>query len=399
MFRSGTTLLARMLQAHSKACCAVDPYIPLFKEFRNDVASNLVPGYTVDPEAPLDDYYYYPEKQSVLKAIQQTSFDLTKDQSEMPNLRKRIAHFLRPISPKIEPFLDQLNGCNYVELIDSGFDIVQKAYGQTTSHTVGFKVTWAGEFANHILESFPEAKVIHVMRDPRAICASKNSQQSVQEKYPWLFLIRQWRKLATLAWQSVYKSPNTSDRVLLLKYEQLVSDPEMEAKKVCDFLNMNFDPSMIDPNTFVDGTGSKWSQNSSYQNFQATRSFNLDSIDRWKNALTSPEIQFIEHLCYPEMEIFGYQPDIASTSRVPLSLMFDSPEVDVKDLATWIRPYSQVNGESKVSDISLELLRSSILHSSQPVPDSIQKAFFLDTDFFEVIRQSVSISNRELASK
>ena len=60
MFRSGTTLISRMFQSLPEIACASDPYVPLFKEFRNvsDKIENLK-WFLQDLELPHDDYYYY----------------------------------------------------------------------------------------------------------------------------------------------------------------------------------------------------------------------------------------------------------------------------------------------------------------------------------------------------
>ena len=53
MFRSGTTLLAIMLQNHSRLRIPTDPLSNLFKAFRNEVASNLQPDRAIDEHTPL----------------------------------------------------------------------------------------------------------------------------------------------------------------------------------------------------------------------------------------------------------------------------------------------------------------------------------------------------------
>ena len=41
MFRSGTTLVARMLASHSEVVCASDPFLPLYKHIRNKVIGRM----------------------------------------------------------------------------------------------------------------------------------------------------------------------------------------------------------------------------------------------------------------------------------------------------------------------------------------------------------------------
>ena len=42
MFRSGTTMIARMLHANPNIVCASDPFAPIFKSFRNNVCNEML---------------------------------------------------------------------------------------------------------------------------------------------------------------------------------------------------------------------------------------------------------------------------------------------------------------------------------------------------------------------
>ena len=57
MFRSGTTLLARMFNSHKNITLASDPFSPIFKEFRNEILNKNTKD-TFDSNAPLNDYYF-----------------------------------------------------------------------------------------------------------------------------------------------------------------------------------------------------------------------------------------------------------------------------------------------------------------------------------------------------
>ena len=59
MFRSGSTTLARALNAHKEIAFASDPYLEIFKCLRSDIAEDL--GITTPFSHPLDDYYFLPE--------------------------------------------------------------------------------------------------------------------------------------------------------------------------------------------------------------------------------------------------------------------------------------------------------------------------------------------------
>ena len=98
MFRSGTTLLARMLNAHPNLAFASDPFFQIFRTFRNEVAKNVIDGWDMD--LPLDDYYFHPDKQKVMSAIQNADMDMSLKDINVDDLRNKVAEASRPYSPR-----------------------------------------------------------------------------------------------------------------------------------------------------------------------------------------------------------------------------------------------------------------------------------------------------------
>lgn len=381
MFRSGTTLLSRMLNAHPQIAFASDPYARLFKAFRNRISVQEFGQDNVDYEAPLDDYYFYPKKQKLMRRILETSLNLPIGNLSLPELRHQIAKASRPYSPKIEPFLDDMQGETFADLLVSGLDIIKNVYGNAETHLVGLKEVWAGEFAGHILQQFPKAKVVHMIRDPRATCASKNVKSA---KYPWIFLVRQWRKLATFAWIDDQFS-DYKDRVFLMNFESLINEPLKQAQKICEFLEIEFHENLVNPTTFVDGDEKPWHQNSSH--FHGKQEFNSRSIDRWKDILSPAQIVFIENLCFAEMRAYGYERITLDDSHSPLSIIFDPPKVPLADLAEWIRPYSPPDTTILIQEMALEYLRRCTLMAERSITDDEKRALCLNTKFFNLAQQ------------
>ncbi len=370
-----------MLAAHPGIAMASDPYARLFKAFRNSVAGQIFDPADLDPEAPLDDYYFYPQKQDLMTRIQETPLDLPSDDVDLTALRAQIANASRPYSPRIAPFLGNLQGDTFANLLASGLEIVRRAYGSEETRLVGFKEVWAGEFAGHVLNRFHGARVIHVIRDPRAVCASKNATNA---KYQWIFLARQWRKLATFAWLN--RDAYREDRVLLVQFEELVSNPLTESKRICEFLEIEFDEALTDPVGFVSGDGTPWFQNSSH--FIGKQEFNASSVDKWHEVLTDMQVEFIEGICFAEMCMFGYQCVAADGVGMSSQLVFEPLEVAMDELAEWIRPHSFSNTEALMREIALEYVRGSVLTNGQPVSDDVKRRLCLNPEFFDAARRT-----------
>ena len=138
MFRSGTTLLARLLNAHPELAVASDPYAPLFKAFRNQVVSTTELGQAFDPEAPLSDYYFSLREQVFYHSIQQTPLNRPFSSMKQFTLQEQVRQASMTTAPKIHPFLETLNGNTYADLIRSGINIIGEAYGDDQTKMIGF---------------------------------------------------------------------------------------------------------------------------------------------------------------------------------------------------------------------------------------------------------------------
>ena len=357
MFRSGTTLVARMLNAHPQIAFASDPFAPVFKAFRNTAAR--AHGIAIDLDAPLDDYYFHAEKQRLREAVESSDPYLPLQGWPPEELRQRIVAGASRFSARICERLDLLNMSSFAAAIESGFSCVGVVYGDSATRAVGFKEVWTGEFAPLILREFPQARVIYVVRDPRAVCASKNVHA---EKYPWLFLVRQWRKLAAIGWYMKH-CPEWSRRVLLLRYEDLIQAPETVVQEISEFLGLPVSKTLLDPRLFTDGSGETWVQNSSY--FKNGRTYERGSIDKWREVLVDGELQLVEAACYWEMRLFDYTVERFDPGAPDPVWFMSPPVVPERDLAVWIRPFSDTRPDRVVADCALDFARHCVLTSGK----------------------------------
>ena len=382
MFRSGTTLIARMLASHPAIAFANDPYAPLFKALRNAVAARETCE-AFDSDAPLDDYYFDASKITLLDATRTVDLASLPVPDDLTPLRAQLALQCQKYSPRIESLLHLLEGANFAELIASGYRIVAESYGNGDESTVGIKEVWTGEFVWPFLNTFPHARAIVVVRDPRAVVASKNVRD---EMYPWLFLTRQWRKLAALAWLASHDDA-LSGRVHLLRYEDLISNPEIETRAMCQTADVTYDARLTDPSEYRDGAGAPWFQNSSH--FSEVRTFNTGSITRWRDVLDRDEIAFVEAVCWPEMLLFGYEPE-AFDPMHPDDGPFDAPPiVPLASLAHWVRPYAIEDSNDACVAMAQERRRLELLTQHvQTTKDEI-RSHLLDLRLHQPLKDAI----------
>jgi len=105
---------------------------------------------------------------------------------------------------------------------------------------------------------FPDGKIIHMLRDPRAIFVSelrRRKETPVTAPFKQLnkcyFLFKLFIMLqTTVVWfesiQRYYKYKRIyPNNYYLLKFEDLVSDPEKHIRQVCEFLGVEFQDKML----------------------------------------------------------------------------------------------------------------------------------------------------------
>ncbi|MFN0022585.1 MAG: sulfotransferase family protein [Parvularculaceae bacterium] len=119
------------------------------------------------------------------------------------------------------------------------------------------KQRWADKTAFNILvfeqlaRLFPDARFIHVVRDGRDVAASLLERQW---RSPSGAVFQQCASAAGAAryWRSLVARGLTAEsdtlldgRILRLRYEDLVKEPQQSMRDVCEFLGEDFDPAMV----------------------------------------------------------------------------------------------------------------------------------------------------------
>lgn len=134
---------------------------------------------------------------------------------------------------------------------------------------------------------WPDARYVHLIRDPRDVAIS--SLKLGWSGHPF-FASDTWRKAET-DWDKL-ESALPPERICTLRYETLVTDPEAELGRLCDFLGVLFDDALF-----------SYTETSSY-------SFPKASLaERWRNSLSPRKVDLIEARIRPLMAARGYPPE------------------------------------------------------------------------------------------
>lgn len=157
-----------------------------------------------------------------------------------------------------------------------------------------------GHFAylDTLLTWYLQAKVLYLIRDPRAVVASvKNTPWSEKNAD---VITHRWRRAANILarWEH-------DNRVHSIKYESLVTNSTEELEAICAHLDVTFDASMLSPSEesspIISQTGWRVAHLK-----KALQSVTSESVERWRSELDKDDIAAIETLVRSEMERFGY---------------------------------------------------------------------------------------------
>jgi len=165
-------------------------------------------------------------------------------------------------------------------------------------------------FVEEIATSMPEAKFIFLVRDYRANALSR--KQSVYLISPEVaFNAYRWKLFNQTALNFAKKN---KDKVLLLKYEDLVVDSEKEIKRICDFLGVKSE----DINTGITqeykidfsnyNIDSKYEERFKKKYSDLNRPLNSARLNSWETQLSSAEIKICDVMCSDFSMDLGYKP-------------------------------------------------------------------------------------------
>lgn len=169
----------------------------------------------------------------------------------------------------------------------------------------------------HLYELIPDAWFLMMIRDPRDVIASMvqvgERQKSLGQNY--LFTERDMLKLCehfVAFYRPAFEISDQGfrDRLAVLHYENVVSDPRTALEQVAGFTEIPFDT--INPDAAPDTGLVQQNVISASQHFQpwATevngKKITSSRVGRYREVLTPEEIRLVEEYCADFFEWFGY---------------------------------------------------------------------------------------------
>jgi hypothetical protein len=174
-------------------------------------------------------------------------------------------------------------------------------FGKEKIKVLGDKNPLYSVFIDDLLEVFPEARFIHLVRDHRDNIVSN---QRVFIKQSTAYLAEGWKRYNQEIERVKKQHP---EKFYTVRYEDLVSQPERYVKELCAFAGMDFYPAMLDSykkvNEIYEKTGSK---SIAHLFANMMQPVNTSRLDKWKEIMTREEIEIADHIAGNVAATYGY---------------------------------------------------------------------------------------------
>jgi hypothetical protein len=200
--------------------------------------------------------------------------------------------------------------------LGTGADAYFEAFCRLYAAAEG-KTRWGEKTPRHvfrigeIIECYPHAKVIYMLRHPAGVVASYrnfwklNKHSTAQRnrlKNSYNLLI------ASLLWKAAFKAALDArqqfgeHRVYIQRFEDLIDNPESSVKTLSDWLDLDYQSAMIEKIALINTLH--------HDNDGNQAGFDKQAANRWQAQLTTGEIAAIQTCCGDLIREAKYQPEV-----------------------------------------------------------------------------------------
>jgi len=180
------------------------------------------------------------------------------------------------------------------------------------------KVMWGDKTPRYVLylplliKLFPQARIIHLVRDGRDVALSylgfDSGPTTVRDA------ARYWRYMAGVGRHFHKERPDVP--YIEVRYEDLVLEPEAGIKEICRFLDIQYEPAMVD---FQAGH-KRPTEKDSFGHELVGRPVTAGRVGRWRKEMTERDVVVFEALAGRRLQDFGYATATRPTTHWPLAV-------------------------------------------------------------------------------
>lgn len=165
-------------------------------------------------------------------------------------------------------------------------------------------------YIDQIIKEIPDALFVEIVRDARDVLTSKYIRKSSgwmgkfsKEKQSIKRLVSNYNPLwDALSWKSAIHATKAArvkypEKILRIRYEDFVSNPEKETLYICNFLKLPFDTKMLDIGWVNTTTRLK----------QSSKGISRAAIGKWKQNLPSEDVVLCQQITKSELISLDYE--------------------------------------------------------------------------------------------
>jgi len=161
-------------------------------------------------------------------------------------------------------------------------------------------------FFKKIYHIFPDARFIHLIRDYRDNILSV---KKLDFEAPLTSIIAyRWKFSNNLVHRMSKLHP---EQFYTIRYEDLINDPETNLKKLCNFLHIEYQPSVLSFHLYVEERIKKLSEEEArqFKKFHSNllKPVNTSKSGVWKNDMKKRDVKIAESIAGKWAEQFGYE--------------------------------------------------------------------------------------------
>ncbi len=168
------------------------------------------------------------------------------------------------------------------------------------------KQTWGDKTPIYIsilpqlAELYPNAKFIHLIRDGRDVTRSFKTTGWFG---PWLHdNTAEWANAINVYFE--YQNSHPYLEIFEIRYEELVLETEQTIKRLCDYLDIEFEPGMLDWEVSLDG---RIPIREAHIHKKLGRKPKKSDINRWMSEMTRRELLVTESFISKQLTDTGYK--------------------------------------------------------------------------------------------
>lgn len=262
--RSGTSLLSRMINQH--------------------------PEIGVPQESHAYNHFYNIRHRYGDLAVRRNQESLLKDMVVFGDVR------LWSPALDIDDANRNISGPGFAAVFDAMMTTWANAQGKSIW---GEKTPSHIDFVDPILEHFPDMKFVHITRDPRDVCLSMIRARFGPKNY--FAAANAWSRY--LSKFSEFKDRCATDRIIEVRYEDLLAEPDTVLRAVCAHIGVDYADSM---QQFYDTEHPYNTDPTNLENLH--KPLMSDNAGKWRREFSPRAVETIECIAAEHMADYGYLP-------------------------------------------------------------------------------------------